>query len=463
MVAATDQWPLQDFSHEPFLNTDTASLTDDGLTTCMTGCEFTMAIDSLTGHVPRQWRSQGHQPATPSLYSGTAQAARNGEWIGQDHYSIALCQPLFDQSQPTIFENLPPQPGGERYDDMGRNSGSGPNAPSLAPPFEPVVGKYDTDVDYVDVNALPDRTIDNPYLGLTKQPFSESFLSLSDEDPERDPPARRNVKKHNRMQRQRRSAASVQDKHPPIIHNPHRCKNCKYACNRPEHLKRHELSVHWKEYGEAPDMLPCAFDGCKDRAGRHREIIARFDNLKAHYTKTHFKYGSSEKGGKNERKSMKAAHEMGLNGYDFRWTLLLQDAMNVNREIKDYLHVWKMLGYSILETRDTKVKDLVPDVKDLIPKWEGPEDATLQKFDPRWKALWDETLTFDKAMEKGKDMKESDAEGLLGVTMLETEAMGIGHLDPRWKVLLSGRMSVEQSEKLGVKQRNPVVAKRKIR
>ena len=159
---------------------------------------------------------------------------------------------------------------------------------------------------------------------------------------------------------------------------------------------------------------------------------------------------------------MKAALEKGLRIYDSRWAFLTDNKMDVNKEIEDdkgnicFLHVWKMLGYSILETRDIKVKD-------VYPEWKVTEgrtaDEKLQTFDPRWKALLGGTLTFEKAMDRGKHMDESEAQGLLGVTMLETEAMGIKHLDPRWTMLLSGRMSVEQSEKLGVKQ----IARRRAR
>lgn len=402
-----------------------------------------MAFDGYTGKAPRQWQSYSPQIDTSSLCGRAAQPAQFHEWtncsrdLGAEiaaraSHPIEFSQPLFGHPQPTIFDTAPP-PGEEAYDTAGNCS---PNALSLGAAFDGYHGKYPIEEGFGSDEMGPNvATAGRLYL-------SDGFIGQlpSDDDPE-GYQATHSISK-NRNRRQRR----VKIERPETVSSrkPHRCFQCGYACERLEHLRRHKDSVH------RPTMLPCAFQECKDtKADKHREIQSRFDNLKAHYTKTHFKYGSSEKGGKNERKSMKAAHGMGLSIYDHRWTLLLGDKMNLHVEIKDFLHVWKMLGYSIRETRDTKVKDVRPD-------WQVSDDQTLQKYDPRWKGLWNGTLTFDKAMSRGKDMSESEAEGLLGVTMLETEAMDIRDLDPRWTAMLDGRMSVELSEKLGVKQRNPL-------
>ncbi|CAD6581272.1 MAG: hypothetical protein ASARMPRED_000566 [Alectoria sarmentosa] len=482
-AAATDQCPLQESSPGSYIaSIDAASLITDGAAVCTPGGEFTMVIDGYTGRAPpRQWQSHGPQNDALSFHERAAQPAHIDEltvWgrgLGAD-FSIPMAapnshtfesgQPLFGDTQPTIFERGVSQPNAAAYNSADSSS---PNPPSLEPPFELSPGECDTAVEFADgfmVSNAP--TARRSYLPI-RQPRKDSSHSLkrsrnsplkiytlspsSDDDLESSHAASPTFKSRSRRQKQRQGTAYKIDKD-----KPHRCGRCPYACNRPEHLRRHEDSKH---RGGDVIMLPCAFHGCKDpKTNERREIQARLDNLKAHYTRTHFRYGITEKGGKNERKSMKAAQEMGLGIYDERWTLLLDSKMDVNHEIKDFLHVWKMLGYSIRETRDTRVKDVAPD-------WPVPEDETLQKYDPRWKALWNGTLTFDQAMDIGKDMKESEAQGLLGVTMLETEEMGIKHLDVRWVHMDNGRMSVEQSEKLGVKQKNPVwkdlIVRRKAR
>lgn len=405
-----------------------ASLITDGAAACVTGGDFTMIVDDLMGKT-RQLQSYN---TSSSFYGRIEQDVQMEEMISCQYdlahvrgsHALDFDQPLFSHAQPTVFRNSPSQPDGEAYHTQEHLS------TPLAPPFEYVETNEDTDT------GCADKVVS----------FSEVFKEPS---PERICPGGKNFKK--RPNQRRECLPEFTSYKLQLKNKNHRCreKHCIHAFDRQEHLKRHEASKHGK-----PAMLPCEFPGCIDRkTGGQREIIARPDNLKAHYLKTHFKYGSSEKGGKNVRKSMKEAHEIGLSEHDSRWAILVQGKMNVNEEIKDFLHVWKMIGYSIRETRDIKVKDKVSD-------WQGPEDATLQKFDPRWKALWDGTLTFDKAMNRGAGMKESDAQGLLGVTMLETEAMGIDRLDPRWQELRNARMSVEQSEKLGVKHRNPVWRRR---
>lgn len=215
-----------------------------------------------------------------------------------------------------------------------------------------------------------------------------------------------------------------------------------YSCNRPEHLKRHEQEKHM---GDRTKYHKCKFPNCLDKkTGKQREIKARLDNLKAHYSKTHFRYGSTEKGGKNKRRSMKAAQELGLGHLDHRWDLLVKGEISMDHSVKDNVNVWKMLGYSILETKQMTVKDVPRNL-------EGPDTTSLKAFDPRWAKLESGTLSFEQAMNVGCDMLESEEQGLLGVTMLETKEMGVDHWDPRWKELRSGQMSVEVSKKLGVK------------
>ena len=220
------------------------------------------------------------------------------------------------------------------------------------------------------------------------------------------------------------------------------CHDCCYACTRAEHLKRHQASG---KHNKSPFIYYCKFeDDCTDKEGGPRRIIARNDNYKAHYTKTHFTYGATEKSGKNIRFSMKRSIKEGLRDMDYRWALLLAGQM---RDIHDTKGTWKMLGYSILETREKKVKD-------IIEEWEDSDERTLAAFDPRWYALNNGTMTYEQAMSVGKNMEETPAQGLLGVTMVQTEAMGIRLLDPRWLMLESGEMSIEDSETLGVKEGN---------
>ena len=221
-----------------------------------------------------------------------------------------------------------------------------------------------------------------------------------------------------------------------------KCDHCTYACNRPEHLTRHVNAKHNPD----PKRFMCKFPDCIDKkSGERRIIVGRNDNYKAHYTKTHFSYGNTEKSGKNIRQSMKASIEKGLRDVDFRWNMMLEGKMSMDPSTKS---IWKMIGYSIRETREIKVKD-------IKPEWQGPDDTTLEEFDARWNALKNRTLDYEQAMSVGTDMPESEEQGLLGVSMAESEEMGIKHLDVRWKLLLEGKMSVKDSETLGMKEKNP--------
>lgn len=240
---------------------------------------------------------------------------------------------------------------------------------------------------------------------------------------------------------------------PDRTHKLNRCQYCDYACNRPEHLKRHCNAKH----DEKKELYRCKFPDCIDKkTGERRIIQSRGDNYKAHYTKTHFSYGSTEKTGKNQRKSMKMSVEEGLRSIDARWALMLAGKMRVGEDAKpggdgksgqNFSNVWKMIGYSIKETKGIKVKDIAPD-------WQGPDATTLDRFDCRWIGLRDGTLDYEQTMSVGTNMLETPRQGLLGVDMMETKEMGLVEMDPRWQMLLSGHMSVEDSEKLGVKQLN---------
>ncbi|KAK4692327.1 hypothetical protein P7C71_g4854, partial [Lecanoromycetidae sp. Uapishka_2] len=269
---------------------------------------------------------------------------------------------------------------------------------------------------------------------------------------------RREERKHNR------------NKIRPYITKPaksqggkkHQCQFCEEVWNeyhqrmqskssflRPEHLSRHIKSAH------NPEPFYCIIAGChahKDYVDNKGEpslgIQSRHDNLKPHY-RTHFRYGKNEKSGKNKRLSLKESFELDLLNQDERWTHLLAGRMSIDHpdEPRDFNYTWKMMGYSILETQNTRIKD-------LIPEWEGSSEETLDLYDARWKSLRNGTMTYELAMSRGVDMQETEAQGLLGVTMAETKAMGIQHLDGRWEMLLSGRMSMEDARKLGVEDLN---------
>lgn len=216
----------------------------------------------------------------------------------------------------------------------------------------------------------------------------------------------------------------------------YRCPECTTRFKRPEHLKRHRRK-HLPP--EETTMISCHFEECG------KEIKDRPDNMRAHLQTTHFSYGKTERGGKNKRFSMKESMEKGLHLEDARWALLLDGRLEFGNTKTNY---WRMLGYSIKETSDLKVKD-------LVPGWEGSDEATLKDFDPRWKQLLEGGMTFEQAMQIGRWMPEDEKEGLLGVDMMTSKAMGLEDVDPRWIKLLEGGMSIETSEKLGVKQFNP--------
>ena len=51
----------------------------------------------------------------------------------------------------------------------------------------------------------------------------------------------------------------------------------------------------------------------------------------------------------------------------------------------------------------------------------------------------------------GHRMNVRPDKGLLGVTMFESEEMGLKAYDPRWAMLMSGKMKEEDSVTLGVR------------
>lgn len=225
----------------------------------------------------------------------------------------------------------------------------------------------------------------------------------------------------------------------------YRCSVCHLIFARPEHLQRHWRSRH----EEFPELHACGVPDCveKDKI-THKKIKGRRDNLAPHYQNTHFKWGNSEKSGKNRRISLKESHELGLVQYDGRWDRFLEGRISNDKHDKDYPCVWKMLGYSITETRNTRIRQ-------LFPERECPDDATLQQLDFRWTKMMDGSLDYATTMATGNDILVDARLGLLGMTMQETRDMGIENIEPRWIALHNGSMSIEDSEMLGVKQFNP--------
>ena len=220
---------------------------------------------------------------------------------------------------------------------------------------------------------------------------------------------------------------------------------------RPEHLVRHKKSHH---EGEKTTFYACRVHDCVDhKTGKPKRIKARGDNLAPHYNNTHFSWGNSDTSGKNRRISLKESCDIGLIDMDSRWVRFLEGGISMDGSPKGE---WKMLGYSIRETQIIKVKDIVSKSK-LSQQWEGPDDTTLKDFDFRWKMLLDGTMDYETAMTIGyktTEFERSDR-GLLGVSMIESEEMGLKNADPRWQKLLSGKMTLEHSEILGVRHLNP--------
>ena len=224
---------------------------------------------------------------------------------------------------------------------------------------------------------------------------------------------------------------------------------------RPEHLVRHKKSHH---EGADTIMWPCKVHDCVDKEGKRKKIKARGDNMAPHYNNTHFSWGNSDHSGKNRRISLKESQEIELLNEDPRWVRFLEGKITFDGNPKGE---WKMLGYSIAETQSIKVTDVISSNRTLSALWSDhrlqhphlSEDTTLKELDWRWRMLEEGTMDWDIAMEVGYRMKEFERKdkGLLGVTMFESEEMGLGDVDPRWAMLRSGEMTEEQSKLLGVR------------
>lgn len=156
--------------------------------------------------------------------------------------------------------------------------------------------------------------------------------------------------------------------------------------------------------------------------------------------------------------------EIGLVDCDARWVRFLEGGITYDGNLKGE---WKMLGYSILETSQIKVKDIIATSGShtLSQLWDAQtqdqnntfhSETTLKDLDFRWKMLMDGTMDYDTAMAEGYRMKEYERKDrrLLGVSMFESEEMGLRDLDPRWAMLMSGKMSADDAEQLGVKHLN---------
>ena len=100
--------------------------------------------------------------------------------------------------------------------------------------------------------------------------------------------SRRHTKKRSPFKGETRSVAKS-----------HLCNRCPLAFTRPEHLKRHVKSH------EDGINLPCPYaPHCEKR------IKDREDNLNAHLLTTHYKYGKTERGGKNVRYSLQSSMDL---------------------------------------------------------------------------------------------------------------------------------------------------------
>lgn len=351
-------------------------------------------------------------------------------------------QTSLDSQQPIMFKEEPQQ-----SDEMTSQITMSSIVPSLQPPFDESMyeqNNNDTSSSEDDKFAAPTSSGSRRFKSSTKK---EKRTRRSR------PVSQFHGKSHPSYPLSKEEVEKAKAHHQAMLK---RCQaeGCNYACPRREHLNRHFNSHHNPDRTE----FTCEFPDCIDKkTGKHRIIVSRNDNYKAHYQNTHFSYGASEKGGKNRRKSMKESLTKGTRDVDYRWDLMLEGNLDMVSRPKVPKGVWKMIGYSIRETREIKVKDIKPD-------FPGPDDTRLEKLDFRWKAIKDGTLTYEQAMSIGVDMPETTKQGLLGIDMLESEAMGLrppgdarssGPGDPRWKLLDSGGMSIEESEKLGVKHQNP--------
>ena len=248
---------------------------------------------------------------------------------------------------------------------------------------------------------------------------------------------------------------------------PHECFHCPRRFVRQEHRDRH------RKTHEPQIPLPCPI--CKRTISGDRP-----DNLKSHIVNTHFTPSEKEKSDNtNIRITMKELfqqHQQGTHRDKWteyfnkggnamtpediwarirrvdkdRWECLVNNNMTIHdkQETKSGkplkplkpTRYWTMIGWSILEARSIRIKDIAPDC-------ECSADTTLYVFDPRVKALHDGSLSIQ------------DAEHL-GVDMLTSCDMGLRHCDPRWIAFDSGHMSLEDAERHGVRHLMPAKRRR---
>lgn len=315
---------------------------------------------------------------------------------------------------------------------------------------------------------------------------SEQSSSFSEISCKRSTKTRRSgdTKKPKRSGWSTRLVVGSSDKKHPCMECNAQGLNVRFV--RPEHLVRHKKSHH---EGDGTIYHACKVPDCIDPKdnNKHKRIKARGDNLAPHYNNTHFSWGNSTTSGKNRRISLKESLEIGLDNEDNRWPRFLEGGINIDSTPKGE---WKMLGYSIRETRDIKVRDVLAKSRTLSQHWESlcqtqtnqnqqqhssrsplpfpinptlppldtsttlpTSETTLQHLDFRWKMLLEGSMTFEHAMADGHKMKELERKdkGLLGVTMFESEEMGLKDFDPRWVKLMRGEMSEKESEELGVR------------
>ena len=283
---------------------------------------------------------------------------------------------------------------------------------------------------------------------------SEQSSSFSDMSCKRSTKTRRSgdTKKPKRSGWSTRLVVGSSDKKHPCTECNAQGQNVRFV--RPEHLVRHKKSHH---EGENTVFHECLVHDCIDpKTNEQKKIKARGDNMAPHYNNTHFSWGNSDKSGKNRRISLKESYEIGLIDMDNRWPRFLEGGITVDSNPKGE---WKMLGYSILETQNIKVKDIISTSRTLSQQWgsqtqtQHSPETTLKAFDFRWKMLLEGTMDYETAMATGHKMKELERldKGLLGVTMFESEEMGLKAFDPRWAMLMSGKMKEDDKEKLGVR------------
>lgn len=424
--------------------------------------QFTMAMSNCADNVQAGWQEH-HASNDFMVLCEQAMNTDTSAGLSMDPaqnftYAMAARPKGFNQqyvhgSQVQLFGNLVATP--ENRPAQG-GIDLAPAARTLDPPCEFVGGRYDPNEDFVD----DDTPSSVATIGLS--PFKRSFvkkrksanvrIDYNDGLPDLPdfipyPTCKRSTgQKINKNRKAAKKLGRLEIGLISVVNSEnkkHPCPFCEDKFVRPEHLARHKKSKH----DPNTKYYPCRVHDCVDRDGKHKMIKARGDNLAPHYINTHFNFGNSDKSGKNRRISLKESLEIGLLDWDHRWSLFLEGQITLDSEHKG---AWKMLGYSIRETRDTRIKD-------IIPLWEGPDDATLEIVDFRWRMLQDRSMDFETAMAGGYKMVESKRrdKGLLGVTMMESEEMGLKDREPRWLRLLSGKMTVDESEVLGVKHLNP--------